>query len=126
MRKIVAILSAALLTIVLDAAPARAAGPEVEILWTLLVAKGAAVDVSYGVTCPEDTTGTVTVSIAQVRDDGLLAGGTTTEELDCGALAMARVTASVLGAPFERGRASLSMLVTGGPPFTANVRLTKG
>jgi hypothetical protein len=131
MRKIIGVVAAVLL---FAGSPAHAAPPtaEVEILWTLLVAKGAAVDVSYGVTCPDGFTGTTKVTITQVRDDGLLATGATTEELACGALGMARVTASVLGAPFERGRARLSMLVTGcngpacfGVPIDQNIRIEK-
>lgn len=130
--RIIGVIATALLVAVLGASPAQAATPTVEILWTLIVAKGAAVDVSYGVTCPDGFTGTTTVSITQTRDDGLLAGGTTSEELACGALGMARVTASVLGAPFERGRAQLSMLVTGcdslecfAVPINRNVRIEK-
>jgi len=134
MRRFLAVALSALTITALGAGPARAAATaEVEVFWTLLVARGAAVDVSYGVTCPAGFTGTTTVTITQVRDDGLLAGGTTAEELTCdgtGFLEMSRVTASVLGAPFERGRASLSMLLSGcdaqacfSAPINQNTRL---
>jgi hypothetical protein len=127
MRRIMAVLVPALLLMVLAPLPARAgASTTVEVFWTTLVARGAAVDVNFGITCPADVDGTATVAITQTRDDGLIASGTTTEDFSCrngGILNITRVTASVLGAPFERGRARLTMLVTGAAPISQNVRL---
>jgi hypothetical protein len=113
-------------------APAQAAPTAtVEVFWTFLVARGVAVDVGYAVDCPAGVTGTVDVAVTQVRDDGLTASGASTEALDCGMPGMQRVTASVTGAPFERGRATLTMLVSGCDdhgcftvPISRNTRLT--
>jgi hypothetical protein len=128
MRKIIATALAAALLLALSPAPARAgaATTGIEVFWTTLAARGAAVDVNFSITCPADVDGTATVSVTQTRDDGLIAGGTTIDEFDCrngGILNISRVTASVLGAPFERGRARLTMLVTGAAPINQNVRL---
>ena len=112
-RLAVATVLSALSCTALGAAPAQAAGgADIEVLWTLIVARGAAVDVAYGIDCPAGYTGTVTVSLAQVRDDGLRAGGTAVADLTCtgtGVLDTQRVTASITGAPFTRGRATLAM-----------------
>ena len=104
----------ALTSTALGAAPAHAAGAEVDLLWTVLVARGAAVDVAYGIDCPAGYSGTVTFSLAQVRGDGLRAGGTAVADLVCGGTGLPdtqRVTASITGAPFTRGRATLAMQV---------------
>jgi hypothetical protein len=127
MRRIMTVIACALLLATLAPLPARAAAAnEVELFWTTLAARGAAVDVNYGITCPDDFTGTATASVVQTRDDGLIASGVTFDELSCrggGVLHITRITASVLGAPFERGRARLTMLVTGAAPISQNVRL---
>ncbi|MCY1142325.1 hypothetical protein OWR29_30380 [Actinoplanes sp. Pm04-4] len=127
MRKIMVTALSAVLLLALGPTAARAAATtEIEVFWTTLVARGAAVDVNFGITCPADVDGAVTVAITQTRDDGLIASGTTTEDFSCrngGILNISRVTASVLGAPFERGRARLTMLVTGAAPISQNVRL---
>ncbi len=123
-RLATAALAAAALT-TLGAAPAPAA--TVELFWTALVSRGAAVDVAYGVTCPAGSTGTVEVSLTQLRDDGLTASGTGTAVLTCGFPDTERVTASIAGAPFTRGPATLTMLVSGcdGPDcFTVPVNRT--
>jgi len=128
MRKMIATALAAVLLIALSPAPARAgATTGIEVFWTTLAARGAAVDVNFGITCPADVDGTATVSVTQTRDDGLIASGITVDEFACrngGILNISRVTASVLGAPFERGRARLTMLVTGSAPINQNTRLT--
>ena len=130
MRKMIATALAAVLLIALSPAPARAgagATTGIEVFWTTLAARGAAVDVNFGITCPADVDGTATVSVTQTRDDGLIASGITVDEFACrngGILTISRVTASVLGAPFERGRARLTMLVTGSAPINQNTRLT--
>ncbi|MBM2623353.1 hypothetical protein JIG36_48440 [Actinoplanes sp. LDG1-06] len=101
----------------IGAAPAYAAADAtIDVMWAFRVARGAAVDVSYGITCPAGYQATVTVSLDQVRKDGLRASGTVTEQLTCagtGVLEMGRVTASVTGAPFQAGKATLAILATG-------------
>ncbi|MBL7261296.1 hypothetical protein [Paractinoplanes lichenicola] len=101
----------------LGAAPAQAAADAtVSPMFAFRVARGAAVDVSYGITCPAGYNATVTVSLDQVRKDGLRASGTVTEQLTCagtGVLEMGRVTAHISGAPFQVGKASLAILATG-------------
>lgn len=128
LRKIIAMaLSATLLTAVGPTAARAAATNEVGLFSTSLAARGAAVDVNYSVTCPADFTGTATVSLTQTRDDGLIAGGVIVDDLACsngGVLHITRVTATVLGAPFERGRARLTLVVTGADPINQNTRLT--
>jgi hypothetical protein len=127
MRKMIATALAVALLIALGPAPARAAATTgIEVFGTTLAARGAAVDVNFGITCPADVDGTATVAVTQTRDDGLTASGVVVDEFSCrngGILNIARVTASVLGAPFERGRARLTMLVTGAAPINQNVRL---
>ncbi|MBU2666759.1 hypothetical protein KOI35_24930 [Actinoplanes bogorensis] len=118
MRKLLAIVLA-LVTIAFVAAPARAdetAGAQIDVFWTTLVARGVAVDVNFGVTCPAGFTGTATVSVTQTRDDGLLAGGKVTDDQLCtgsGKLEISRATAAVTGAPFERGGAKLEIVIAG-------------
>ncbi|MCO8276642.1 hypothetical protein M1L60_39295 [Actinoplanes sp. TRM 88003] len=128
MRKIIATALSAVLILALGPAPARAdASTEIQLFWTTLAARGAAVDVNFGITCPVDVDGTATVAITQTRDDGLTASGTGFDEFSCrngSILNITRVTASVLGAPFERGSARLTMVVTGAAPINRNVRLT--
>ncbi|WP_250007798.1 hypothetical protein [Actinoplanes sp. M2I2] len=127
LRSLTALALSTVLLTALSPAPARAdAGAEIGLLGTTLAARGAAVDVNYSVTCPADITGTATVSVTQTRDDGLIASGTAIDELTCrngGVLHITRVTATVGGAPFERGRARLTMLVTGAAPINQNTRL---
>ena len=128
MRRIMTVIASTLLLIALAPLPARAAATNtIEVFWTTLVARGAAVDINYGITCPADFTGTATASVTQTRDDGLIASGAVVDEVSCsngGVLHITRVTAGVLGAPFERGRARFTMVVTGAAPITQNVRLT--
>ncbi|SNY56283.1 hypothetical protein [Paractinoplanes atraurantiacus] len=108
----------------------------IDVLWTTIAAKGAAVDVAFGVACPEGFTGTATVSVAQARpSDGLPARGTAVTALTCsgtGLLYTQRVTADVTGAPFERGRATLAMQVVAcdergcfSTPLNQTIRVTK-
>ncbi|WP_460885249.1 hypothetical protein [Paractinoplanes abujensis] len=101
----------------LGAVPAHAAADAtIDVMFAFRVARGAAVDVSYGITCPADYRATVTVSLDQVRKDGLRASGTVTEQLTCagtGVLEMGRVTANIGGAPFQVGSATLAVLATG-------------
>jgi hypothetical protein len=131
-RPIIAIALSVLAFAAFGTAPAQAAPTStVDVFWTSLVARGAAVDVAYAVDCPDGVTGTVDVALTQLRDDGLTASGTSTEALDCGAPGLQRVTASVTGAPFTRGRATLTMLVSGCDdqgcftvPLSRNTRLT--
>jgi hypothetical protein len=98
------------------AVPAKAApAATIDVLFTTIVARGAAVDVAFGITCPEGFTGTATVSLAQVRNsDGLHAQGSAVTDVTCsgtGLLYMQRVTADITGAPFARGKATLAMQV---------------
>ncbi|MFF5078763.1 hypothetical protein ACFY36_17050 [Actinoplanes sp. NPDC000266] len=108
----------------------------VDVLWTTLAARGAAVDVAFGVECPAGSTGTATVTVAQARpSDGLLAQGTAVTALTCsgtGLLYTQRVTASITGAPFERGKATLAMQVVVcdsqeclSTPLNRTVRITR-
>jgi hypothetical protein len=131
-RPIIATALSVLTFAALGATPAQAAPTAtVEVTFTFLVARGAAVDVAYGVDCPAGVTGTVDVAITQLRDDGLTASGTSTEALECGFPAMQRVTASITGAPFKRGKATLTILASGCDdqgcftvPLSRNTRLT--
>ncbi len=131
-RPIIATALSVLTFAALGAAPAQAAPTAtVDVIFTFLVARGAAVDVAYGVDCPAGVTGTVDVALTQIRDDGLTASGTSTEALECGFPAMQRVTAGIAGAPFKRGRATLTIVVSGCDdqgcftlPLTRNTRLT--
>lgn len=113
---VVSALSAAFFSL-FGAVPALAAADaDVDVMWAVRVARGAAVDVSYGLTCPAGYNATVTVSLNQVRSDGLRASGTVTEDLTCNGtsfLEMARVTASINGAPFQPRKATLAILATG-------------
>lgn len=147
MRRIVLGLSIAVALIGLPVAPAFAVAPAapatpaattattattatIQLLSTTLVAKGAAVDISYAVDCPAGYAGSTTVSVTQPQ-----ASGTAVDELTCtgtGLLYLQRVTADVRGGPFERGKATLTMWAvacdSGGcfsTPFDATVRLTK-
>ena len=99
------------------AAPAPAsADASVEVMWTVIVARGAAVDVSYSYTCPAGVTARSTATLTQVRADGLTARGTDVADVACtggGFLEMQRITAGIAGAPFERGPATLSLRMTG-------------
>ncbi|MET0417771.1 MAG: hypothetical protein ABW022_17325 [Actinoplanes sp.] len=114
MRRLIAAALTALCLATLGAAPAHAAPTvTVDVLWTSLVSRGAAVDVAFGVTCPAGFTGTVDVALHQVRADGLVASGAEVAELACGMLDTQRVLASITGAPFTRGKATLTMLVSG-------------
>ncbi|MEU8813041.1 hypothetical protein [Actinoplanes sp. NPDC048796] len=108
----------------------------IDLLWTTIAARGAAVDVAFGVACPEGFTGTATVTVAQARpSDGLLAQGTGVKELTCsgpGLLYTQRVTASITGAPFERGKATLAMQVVvcdeqgcASTPLNQQIRITR-
>ncbi|XVV10388.1 hypothetical protein ACQP2X_36915 [Actinoplanes sp. CA-131856] len=108
----------------------------IDVLWTTLAARGAAVDVAFGVECPEGFTGTATVTVAQARpSDGLLAQGSAVTALTCsgtGLLYTQRVTATITGAPFERGRATLAMQVVAcddeeclSTPLNRDIRITK-
>lgn len=113
---VVSALSAAVFSL-FGAVPALAAADaKIDVLWALRVARGAAVDVTYGLTCPAGYQATVTVSLNQVRSDGLRASGTVTEDVTCtGApfLELARVTAGINGAPFQPRKATLAILATG-------------
>ncbi|MBU2666761.1 hypothetical protein KOI35_24940 [Actinoplanes bogorensis] len=109
----------ALATVMFVAAPARADEPataQITVFWTSLVARGVAVDVSFGVSCPAGFTGTATVSVTQTRDDGLSASGQVTDDLVCtgtGRPELSRPTAVVTGAPFDRGGARLDIVIAG-------------
>ncbi|GAA0499551.1 hypothetical protein Ade02nite_82800 [Paractinoplanes deccanensis] len=125
-------IGAALATAALLLAPPTAT---IDVLWTTIAARGAAVDVAFGVSCPAGFTGTVTVSVAQARDDGLQAHGTAVTDLACVGSALLytqRVTATVTGAPFERGKATLAMQVVAcdetecfSTPLNGTTRITK-
>jgi hypothetical protein len=131
-------LAAITLTTGLATSPARAAYPPstatVQILMTTLVARGAAVDVSFAVDCPAGFTGSTVVSVAQVHD-GLTATGTARKALNCvgtGQLYLQRVTADITGAPFARGKATLAMQVVGcdasdcfSTPLNESIRITR-
>lgn len=132
MRRLIAIAVAAALSVLAVAVPAQAAPAPAgaEIFWTSLIARGAAVDVAFGATCPEGSTGTVEVAVTQVRDDGLTARGSQTAVLTCGVPDTQRVLADITGAPFTRGPATLTMLLSGCDdtgcftlPITRTVRL---
>ena len=115
-RRLAAAALSALSFAALGATPARAADASVEVMWTLIVARGAAVDVSYSYTCPAGVTARSTATLTQVRADGLTAHGTDVADVACagdGLLEMQRITASITGAPFERGPATLSLRMTG-------------
>ncbi len=116
-RLMVAATLAALFFTALGPAPARAAATaDIGVMWAFLVARGAGVDISYSMTCPEGFTGTVTASLSQVRKDGLVASGTAVDQLNClgsGTLEMVRVTASIGGAPFRPIKATLAIQVVG-------------
>ena len=101
------------------AAPARADYPPgtatVTLFQTTLAARGAAVDVNFGVTCPAGATGFTSVTITRTHD-GLIATGTAIAPLTCldgGQLMLQRVTATIGGAPFTKGNATLTLRVAG-------------
>jgi hypothetical protein len=109
MRRIVLALSIVVAMLAAWSLPAAAAEPvaTIQVLSATLVAKGAAVDISYAVDCPAGYTGSTTVAVTQPP-----AHGTAVDELICGGtglLYLQRVTADVTGAPFSRGRATLTM-----------------
>ncbi|NMO56331.1 hypothetical protein HH310_34790 [Actinoplanes sp. TBRC 11911] len=131
MRRVVPVLSIVVALVAAQAAPATAApAATIQILTTTLVAKGAAVDVAYAVDCPAGYSGTTALDVAQPQ-----AHGTATDELTCtgtGLLYLQRVTADVTGAPFERGKATLTMRAVAcngtdcfSTPLQATVKLAK-
>ena len=131
MRRIV-VLALSIVASLIPAPALAAAEPvaTIQILSTTLVAKGAAVDISYAVDCPAGYAGSTTLSVTQPQ-----AHGTAVDELTCtgtGLLYLQRVTADVTGGAFERGRATLAMRATAcdsagcfSTPFTETVRIDK-
>jgi hypothetical protein len=113
-------------TTALVAAPAAT----IQILSTTLVAKGAAVDISYAVDCPAGYSGSTALDVTQPQ-----AHGTATDELTCtgtGLLYLQRVTADITDAPFARGKATLTMQAMAcsgadciSTPYQATVKITR-